>query len=219
MTPLSISPAALESPTGVSSMAMSILAAFLIAFFKSNIAGLGSQELYTRRNGSHNHSNKRLINQNDNFDETFASFNGYNRQKYLPRRRNKFNQGYIIGSGASSEEIVQLGTTASGTRKHFPKRQNNPLEIVSERRIDDAIITSSLPRQGKQSSFERQITDSIATLSSEGFSQLENQKQLNERQSQLHREWWRTFQNRKGRSQSRNSQRRGLISKKSSQES
>ena len=186
--------------------------------FKSKIVGLGSQELHTKRNSSHNRSSTRLINESDSFDNTFATYDGYNRQKYSPRRRNKFNQGYGSASGENTEEIIQLGTTASGTRKHFPKRQSNPLEIVSERRIDDAIITSSLPRQGKQSLFERQITDSIATLSSEGLSQLENQKPWNARQSQLHREWWRTFQKRSG-PQTRNSQRRRsrtLISKKSS---
>ena len=181
----------------------------------------GSQDLYTKRNGSNSHSNTRLINQNDDFDQTFSSFNGYNRQKYPPRRRNKFINGYGGGAGDSSEESIQLGTTASGSRKHFPKRQSNPLEIVSERRIDDAIITSSLPRKGKQTSFERQITDSIATLSSEGLSKLENQEQWKDRQSQLHREWWRTFQQRSG-SQSRNPQRRrgrSLVLSTSSRES
>ena len=190
-------------------------------FKSSKFTSIDSQGLYTKRNGSDNHSSTRLINQNDSLDKTFASFNGYNRQKYPPRRRNIFNQGYGDGSGDSTEESIQLGTTASGSRKHFPKRQSNPLEIVSERRIDDAIITSSLPRQGKQSSFERQITDSIATLSSEGLSKLENQKQWNDRESQDHREWWRTFQQRSG-LHSRNTQRRrsrSLVFQNSSRES
>ena len=169
-----------------------------------NSPKLGLQDIYTNRNGSH--SKTRL----NSMSEAFSALNDYNRHRYRPKRRNTYTQGLETSEG--TEESMQLGTTAPGNRKHFPKRQNNPLD-VSERRIDDAIIThsSGLPRQGKQSLFEKQITDSIASLSSEGFtnSKIGQHNRLNgkDRTYQLHREWWKTFQQRSG-AASRNPQRR-----------
>ena len=118
-----------------------------------------------------------------------------------------------IASEEGTDESMQLGTTAPGNRKHFPKRQSNPLEIVSERRIDDAIVKNSpgLPRKGKQSSFEEKLTDSIASLSSEGISNAkklqQNQWKIQDRQLGFSREWWQTFQQRSG-TTSRSHQRR-----------
>ena len=130
-----------------------------------------------------------------------------------------------------TEEGMQLGTTAPGNRRHFPKRQNNPLykEIVSERRIDEDFTEKSeheLPREGKQTSFERQIKDSIATLSTDGFTSplvIGHANQYNDhinlstdlinrkgnRAYKLHQEWWQTFQQQRTEDTSRTPQQRG----------
>ena len=187
----------------------------------------GSLDIFINRNDSDNHSSTRLNNFKSNKGDTFTTLSGYNRQRYRPRRRNKYTQSLLheIASEEGADESMQLGTTAPGNRKHFPKRQNNPLD-VSERRIDDVIIKNSqgLPRRGKQSSFETQITDSIATLSSEGLSnsksRQQNQWNLQDRQHQFHREWWQTFQQRSG-TTSRSPQRRrsrSLLLEKSTRE-
>lgn len=187
----------------------------------------GSLDIFIRRNDSDNHSSTRLNNYKTNIGDHFTLLNGYNRQRHRPRRRNKYTQSLLheIASDEGTDDSMQLGTTAPGNRKYFPKRQSNPLD-VSERRIDDVIIKNAqgLPRRGKQSSFEKEITDSVATLSSEGLSNSkrlqQNQWNMQDRQHQLHKEWWQTFQQRSG-TTSRSPQRRrsrSLILEKSTRE-
>ena len=96
-------------------------------------------------------------------------------------------------TGTGADDGMQLGTTGPGARKHFPKRQNTPLEVVSERRIDDAIITQTQgePRKGKQTSLEEHVTGSISSLSPEKRHQTRWTSE--DRTTQFHREWWKTF--------------------------
>ena len=173
------------------------------------------------------------------FDDIYQNRTGSHTHKittvprYRPRRKSLFSlnsqEGKDIYDG--TEEGMQLGTTAPGNRRHFPKRQNNPLykEIVSERRIDEDFTEKSeheLPREGKQTSFERQIKDSIATLSTDGFTSplvIGHANQYNDhinlstdlinrkgnRAYKLHQEWWQTFQQQRTEDTSRTSQQRG----------
>ena len=173
------------------------------------------------------------------FDDIYQNRTGSRNHKittvprYRPRRKSSFSlnsqEGKDIYDG--TEEGMQLGTTAPGNRRHFPKRQNNPLykEIVSERRIDEDFTEKSeheLPREGKQTSFERQIKDSIATLSTDGFTSplvIGHANQYNDhinlstdlinrkgnRAYKLHQEWWQTFQQQRTEDTSRTSQQRG----------
>ena len=177
-------------------------------------------DIYQNRTGSRNHKITRLNNFSNDEREAYSTLDNNNRQRYRPRRKSSFSLNSQEGKDKydGTEEGMQLGTTAPGNRRHFPKRQNNPLykEIVSERRIDEDFTEKSeheLPREGKQTSFERQIKDSIATLSSDGFTSplvIGHANQYNDhinlstdlinrkgnRAYKLHQEWWQTFQQR-----------------------